>query len=329
VSGGDSGNGTVFKISPSGALTTLYSFCSQSNCSDGSTVIPGLVLGFDGNFYGATTLGGTSEACPGGCGTVFRITPNGALTTLLSFNGADGGHPEVPPIQASDGNFYGVVVQGGTSTACRTYGCGTVFKMTPDGAVTALHSFDLTDGAAPWVLVEGTDGNFYGTTTQGGANDNCSFSNLGGCGTVFEISAVGALTTLYSFCSQSACADGAQPFGLTQDANGVFYGVTAFGGTQNAACGSGCGTIFSLSVGLGPFVETEPTAGRVGEPIKILGTNLAGATSVTFNGTPAAFTVESSSYIETTVPAGATTGTVQVVTPSGALSSNVPFRVAP
>jgi uncharacterized protein (TIGR03437 family) len=82
-------------------------------------------------------------------------------------------------------------------------------------------------------------------------------------------------------------------------------------------------------VGLGPFVETEPIGGKVAANVKVLGTNLTGATSVTFNGTPATFTVEEPSVIKATVPAGAATGTVQVVTPTGTLSSNVPFRVAP
>jgi uncharacterized protein (TIGR03437 family) len=91
--------------------------------------------------------------------------------------------------------------------------------------------------------------------------------------------------------------------------------------------GQGCGTVFSLSLGLGPFVETQPTSGKAGAAVKILGTNLTGATSVTFNGTPAAFTVESATQISTTVPAGATTGKVEVITPEGTLSSNVPFRV--
>ena len=89
------------------------------------------------------------------------------------------------------------------------------------------------------------------------------------------------------------------------------------------------GTVFSLSVGLGPFVETQPTSGKVGAAVKILGTDLTGATSVSFNGTAAVFTVVSASEIAATVPAGATTGTVQVVTPSGTLSSNVPFLVLP
>src|SRR5207245_3790205 len=101
--------------------------------------------------------------------------------------------------------------------------------------------------------------------------------------------------------------------GLVQDTNGRFYGTTAFGGTSTN-CSLGCGTVFSLSVGLGPFVETQPTSGKVGAAVKILGTNLTGATSVTFNGTAAVFKVVSSSEITTTVPAGATTGKVKVVT---------------
>jgi uncharacterized protein (TIGR03437 family) len=104
----------------------------------------------------------------------------------------------------------------------------------------------------------------------------------------------------------------------------------ASGGTYPTDCNSaGCGTVFSLSVGLGPFVETQPTSGEVEKRVKILGTNLTGATNVTFNGTAAAFTVVSKSLITTTVPAGATTGKLKVVTPRRTLKSNVPFRVTP
>ena|SRR5579863_7632481 len=199
-----------------------------------------------------------------------------------------------------------------------TGGCGTVFKITPSGTLTALHSFAgyPTDGSEPLAgLVQATDGNLYGTTYSGGPNDE---------GTVFEITPTGGLTTLYAFCPQSGCADGSNPLAaLVQDTNGTLYGTTLLGGAN------GDGTLFSLSVGLGPFVEMQPISGKVGAAVKILGTNLTGATSVSFNGTAATFTVVSSSFIKTTVPAGATTGTVQVVTPSGTLLSNVPFRVLP
>ena len=308
------GCGTVFKITPSGSLTTLYSFCSQgSPCTDGAGPNAGLVQAADGNLYGTTTTGGG-----GGRGTVFKITPGGTLTTLYSFcslsNCRDGSGPNGALVQATDGNFYGTTYIGGA------YNYGTVFKVTPSGTLTTLHSFDGTEGGDPHAaLVQGTDGNFYGTTYYG-AN---------GYGTVFKITPGGRLATLYRFCSQPGCTDGTHPYaGLVQDTNGKFYGA-ACGADCGGGTGTGYGTVFSLSVGLGPFVETQPTSGKVGAAVEILGTDLTEATSVTFNGTPAPFKVVSSSQITTDVPAGATTGKVQVVTPSGTLLSNVPFQVLP
>jgi uncharacterized repeat protein (TIGR03803 family) len=138
-----------------------------------------------------------------------------------------------------------------------------------------LLSFNGANGIYPDArLVQGTNGNFYGTTVGGGAN-----ANRGG-GTVFEITPGGRFTTLYSFCSKSACTDGSSPQGgLVQDTNGTLYGTTYYGGTD------GLGTVFSLSVGLGRFVETLPASGTVGTTVIILGTNLTGATKVSFNGT--------------------------------------------
>ena len=295
--GGDGYYGSVFKITIAGSLTTLHSFSG----TDGLYPLAGLIQATNGNLYGTTQQGGTSNNCLNGCGTVFKITPSGTLTTLYSFGlSSDGGLPAAGLIQATDGNFYGTT-------------CGTVFKITPGGKLTTLHSFDCVDGQAPVALVQGTDGNFYGTASSGGAN---------GYGMIFQITPSGALTTLHSF----DLTDGAYPEGgLVQATNGDFYGTT-FGGTSPSL---GDGTIFRLSMGLGPFVKTLPTSGKVGASIKILGTNLTGAINVTFNGTAAVFTVVSPSLITTTVPAGATTGTVQVVTPGGALSSNVTFLVRP
>jgi hypothetical protein len=148
---------------------------------------------------------------------------------------------------------------------------------------------------------------------------------------VFKITPAGILTTVYNFCSQSDCIDGLGPVAaLFQDVNGRFYGTTAYGGAYTSCnAGQGCGTLFNLSVGLSPFVKTQPTSGNVGATVSILGTDLNGATKVTFHGVSAAFTVVSKSQITTTVPAGATTGSVKVTTPSGTLSSNVPFTVVP
>ncbi len=317
----DGGCGTVFKITPSGTLTTLYNFCSQSNCADGAEPFAAVMQASDGNFYGTTLIDGAN-----GYGTIFKITPTGALTTLHSFDYTDGFGP-LWLIQASNGDFYGATIYGGASSAC-TDGCGTVFKITPSGTLTTLHSFDSSDGSWPRTPVQATDGVFYGTTKYGGANTNTSCTT--GCGTIFKITPSGTLTTLYNFCGQSGCTDGISPAAeLLQDTNGKFYGATYLGGTSDA-CTDGCGTIFVLSVGLGPFVETQTTSGKVGASVKILGTGLTGATSVTFSGTASTFTVVSSSEIAATVPAGATTGKVQVTTSSGTtLSSNQEFRVTP
>jgi uncharacterized repeat protein (TIGR03803 family) len=314
VLGGANNGGTVFEITANGTLKTLYNFCSQSGCTDGLGPAA-LIQATNGNFYGTTANGGAL-----GYGTVFEVTPSGTLTTLYSFCSqtgcADGKYPAAALVQATDGDFYGTTNQGGANRG-KPY--GTVFKVTASGALTTLHSFDSTDGASPSApLIQATDGNFYGTTYFGGANPN-------GYGTVFKITPSGAVTTLHSFQSREGSNSYA---GLIQATNGNFYGTTRFGGANNA-CSGGCGTVFSLSVGLGPFVETLPTSTKVGAGIRILGTNLTGATSVTFNGTPAVFEVVSSSFITTTVPAGATSGNVQVVTPGGTLTSNVPFRVLP
>jgi uncharacterized repeat protein (TIGR03803 family) len=223
--GGDcySGCGTVFKIAPSGVLTTLYSFCSQGNCTDGDAPLAGLIQATDGNFYGITTYGGAN-----GAGTVFKITPSGTLTTLHSFGSTDGANPRAGLVQATDGNFYGTTTGGGVSGNCRN-GCGTVFKMSPQGTLTTLHSFDGTDGETPFAgFIQATDSNFYGTTTYGGAN---------GAGTVFKITPSGTLTTLHSFDG----SDGANPQGgLIQAADGNFYRTAVGGGAR------GGGTVFRL-----------------------------------------------------------------------------------
>jgi len=167
--------GTVFKITPGGTLTTLYMFTGGS---DGNFPYAGLVQATDGNFYGTTGFGGAN----GGGGTFFRITPSGTLTTLYSFcsqpNCADGGGSYGGLVQASDGNFYGTTCCGGA------YGSGTVFKMTPTGVLTTLHSFDPDGEYFISGLVQATDGNFYGTTQAAGGN-----------GTVFRVGVVRTCAT--------------------------------------------------------------------------------------------------------------------------------------
>ena len=307
----DYGYGTIFKITPSGTLTTLYAFCEKSGCTDGQYPNAGLVQATNGDFYGTTFWGGANCGGALGCGTVFKITPSGTLTTLYSFCTEGGsctdGYEPTGLVQATDGDLWGATNQGGANGSG-----GTIFKITPSGTLTTVYS--PPGGAALAALVQGTDGNLYGVTG----------------GTVFKITLSGVYTTLYKFCSQTNCADGTGASApLLQNTDGTFYGTTSYGGiiNPNGCWPSGCGTVFSLSVGLGPFVKTQTTSGKVGAAVKILGSDLTGATSVTFNGTAAAFTVVSPSLITTTVPAGATSGKVEVVTPGGTLSSNVPFRV--
>ncbi len=217
--GGTNDAGTVFKVSATGALTSLYSF---TGTNDGAHPEAGLAWGSDGNFYGTTARGGTN-----GVGTVFRVSTNGALATLYSFTGGtDGWQPNAGLVRGSDGNFYGTTFYGGTNEG------GTVFSISTDGALTNLYSFTGgTNGEYPYAgLVQGGDGNFYGTTSE--------FTTAGN-GTVFRISTNGALTSLYSFTGGD---DGATPFaGLAQGSDGNFYGTAEGGG------GNGAGTVFKIT----------------------------------------------------------------------------------
>jgi len=245
--GGSSNNGTVFKITTGGTLTTLYSFCSQTNCSDGYWPSAGLIQAKDGNFYGTTVTGGNARYG----GTIFKITPEGTLTTLYSFcaqtSCVDGQGPEAVLLQGSDGNFYGTTAGGGNANN------GTIFKITPSGTLTTLYSFCATnascpDGGYPTAgLIQASDGNFYGTTESGGLSSYACFARYG-CGTVFKITPSGTLTTLYTFCSQPNCGDGLNPIaGLVQAADGNLYGTT-FGIEESPGPPNPCGTVFSTTL---------------------------------------------------------------------------------
>jgi len=406
--------GQIFRMTPDGELTTIYSFCAQTGCPDGDSVDRSPILGSDGDLYGVTGGGGNSSQS----GTFYKMTLEGEITTLYTFcpvaGCADGQAPR-GIILASDGNFYGTTELGGKFSA------GAIFSISPTGTFKLLHTFcaqsNCNDGGYPQSPpIQGIDGNFYGTGYAGGSQNG---------GVIYQITAAGAYKVLYNFCSyQTSCPTGGNPMGpLVQDSKGNFFGTTAFGGhTKNdgvvfeftsknqykvlhsfvgydgsvptsgltlASNGSlygmtqggggpakgniykvtsagvfksiyvfrgnqgydpfyslfqgtngnlygttlygpfPCcyGTIFSLSDGMGPLVETVPVAGKVGKSVIVLGNGLAGATSVKFNGKAAAFTVISDTEIKATVPSGATTGKVSVVTPSGTLNSNPEFLV--
>ena len=308
---GPTGYGTVFKITPSGTLTTLHSFVDTDRRR---LPIRGAGPGHRWEFLRDNVSGRGHMTY----GTVFKITPSGTLTTLHSFSATctDGADPYGGWSRAPMGTSTGQHTPAGPTAT------GTVFKITPSGTLTTLHSFErCTDGANPYAgLVQATDGNFYGTTRRvagpigvwHGLRDHPS----------------GTLTTLYSFRSDRRLHGRQTPTrGWSRPPMGSSTGQLRW---RDSTSATSCGTVFSLYVGLGQFVETLPTSGKVGAAVKILGSNLTGATSVTFNGTAATFTVNSKSEITTTVPTGATTGTVQVITPRlGTLSSNVPFTVRP
>jgi len=350
--------GTVFKITPSGTLTTLHSFDCISG--EGSYPSAGLVQASNGNFYGTTASG-----CANSYGIVFQITPSGTLTVLHSFDKTDGANPEAGLIQAY-GKLYGTTSSGGSHSN------GTVFQITLSGTLTTLHNFcsktKCADGAVPQAgLVQAGNGNFYGTTSEGGSSTNCP----AGCGTVFEITPSGTLTTLHSFDGTDGDhsyaglvqatdgnlygttevlgaggdgtifgitpsgtlttqhsfggADGSSPFAAPiQATDGNLYGTTDLGGANNS------GTVYRLSEGLKPFLAVTPTSGKEGANIDIVGQGFNNPSVVKFGGTTATgVVVSSTTSITATVPAGAMTGSVTVTTGTATLTSAKIFKVLP
>ena len=307
---GAAGYGTVYKITPSGTLTVLHTFTGKA---DGGNAYAGVIQASDGNLYGTTQLGTIYRVTPTGSfkmlhkfsagtqvnagllqakdgnfygatatlDTVFKMTPAGVVTTLHTFKGPDGANPLGTLIQASDGNFYGTTQYGGTSSNCAG-GCGTVYKITPAGVFTSIASFSFANGSVLWAgLVEGSDGNFYVTTSLGEnggtvckitpagvitvlASPIDSYSTLLEAsdgdffgtavygvgqdgGLVFEMSPKGAISILYGFNGP----DGLFPFaGLTRGTDGNLYGTTSAGGAywlEKTQCTNGCGTVFVLA----------------------------------------------------------------------------------
>jgi uncharacterized repeat protein (TIGR03803 family) len=391
--GGAHGVGMIFRFDPStNNITVLHSF----NSSDGADPRGGVTLGSDNNFYGATIGGGSF-----GHGVLYKTTVNGNYTVLHEFTaGSDGFYAWDPPIEARDGNFYGVagalgghtgtiyrLTQNGTFSIINSFeggsvpglaqgsdgklyltfellGCGVLDKVALYGGVLSTYLFPCTL-AGPGVLTQAGDGNFYGT------------SNLGGTfavGAIFQLTPVFGVTTLYNF--ESVPGDGIVPnrtlvlgsdgnlygttgaysinlgnygapalyqwslasgyrllmnsfpssvlllSGLMQHTNGLFYGVTTTGGTHND------GFLFSLDMGLTPFVALVRPHGVVGSNAQILGQGLIGTSSVTFNGIAAtSFNVVSDTYMTAVVPSGATNGPIVVTTPTHTLTSNQNFTV--
>jgi uncharacterized repeat protein (TIGR03803 family) len=239
--------GAIFKVTPAGVETVLYSF--GASATDAYTPLGPLIQGTDGALYGTTASGGTT-----GAGTVFKMTLDGTYTVLYSFGATptDGIVPASGLMQASDGNFYGTTSSGGTNSCFNIpqngANCGTVFRLTPAGVETVLYSFgaSVSDGVEPnGPLIQASDGNLYGTTTNGGANACSTSGETHDCGTLFKITLAGVESVLYSF--GTSLADGIAPQGpLVQGSDGALYGTTASGGGGTCGGSYGCGTVFRL-----------------------------------------------------------------------------------
>jgi uncharacterized repeat protein (TIGR03803 family) len=262
------GCGTVFKLTPSGSEKILYAF---KGGSDGAFPASAVILDKKGNLYGTTEDGGDSGTCNGGgCGVVFKLKPDGKETILHVFEGGDDGAVVTAGlISDGKGNLYGTTLLGGGSADG-----GTVFKIADDGTESVIYAFQGgADGAQPQAgLTIDKAGNFYGTTVNGGT---------AGWGTVFEISAGGTKSVLYSFQRGN---DGASPYGsLVLDKSGNLYGTTTYGGGSGCN-GNGCGTVFKLTPGgtetilsrLGTHHGAAPMAGLLGRKDLLYGTTYAG-----------------------------------------------------
>ncbi len=233
--GGSHDKGTVFKISTSGAESVLYSFGARR--SDGVFPWTSSVVDVKGVLYGTTESGGRGSGCPagsyGGCGTVYKVTTSGTESVLHSFNGGTDGANPYATLIAVNGTLYGTTNAGGSG--CGSFGCGTVFKITPSGKETVLYRFmGGKDGAFPNGLLN-VNGTLYGTTYSGGGR-GCAYHQ--GCGTIFAIGTSGMETVLYGF---KGGTDGASPLAALTDVSGTLYGTTLNGGA------SGVGTVFEIA----------------------------------------------------------------------------------
>ncbi len=325
VNGGANEKGSIFKLTPEGGFTLLYSFTGMN---DGANPIaPPIEIA--GNLYGTATVGGRANY-----GTVYKLSPTGQLTPLVQFQGSDGSDPVAPLVQGGDERLYGITRTGTTSNyACVVFsvntsgtdftyyivpgaynyseaglvqgadgnfygtlytninGYGQVFKVTPSPnyVATFLYSFSGgADGAYPYAsLLLATDGNFYGVAYEGGADKY---------GTLYEISQDQFVTPVpWTF---TGGGDGANPLTpLIQNTNGFIYGTTEYGGLLYDY-----GVFFRFNNHLKPFVSLVSTSGKVGTKIGILGQGLTETTGVSFNGTTAEFTKVSDTYMTAVSP---------------------------
>ncbi|HTT82805.1 MAG TPA: choice-of-anchor tandem repeat GloVer-containing protein [Rhizomicrobium sp.] len=236
---GDTGCGTIYEITPTGLESVLYSF---QGGADGISPAGKPLIDSSGNLFGVTAGGGGNGCIGYGCGTIYKLAPDGTETVLYAFQGqADGSFPMSGLVADANGDLFGTTTEGGNyGSNCGSYGCGTVFELQPDGKLITLYAFqDESDGTTPpgGVIIDSA-GNLYGTAQGGGTNCDC--------GVVFEITAGGTYAVLYAFQGGS---DGYSPrAGLIADTAGNLYGTTISGG-DTKSCTGGCGTVFKVTPG--------------------------------------------------------------------------------
>lgn len=292
------GGAFVFaQIGLHGVITPLHQFSGSDGFPYGGT---NLVQGQDGNIYSIAfkSLSGIST------GWLYRMTPQGQYTKVVSLPVAGAGGLAAPIVAASDGNIYGAFPRGGATQT------GMIYKVAADGTYQKLLDFPATGMTQPAFLVEGSDGNLYGSTD-------------GGPSYLFQVNLKTLkLTRLHKFQPN----EGLCSCSLVQGMDGKLYGASPLGGLY------GLGTIFSLDIGLPkpkPFVSSfSPTTGATGQPILLWGRNLLGASSVSFNGVAAAtITVNSTQAVYVDVPSGATSGPITITTPNGTFTTTTSFQV--
>jgi uncharacterized repeat protein (TIGR03803 family) len=301
ASGGEKNNGLVYKITSTGTFTIVYKF----DGTHGTYPIAPPTQGMDGLLYVPVSEGGTSF-----CGTIVQLTTAGVLNNTYDFPCTSGGSfPIGPLVQDASGTFYSTTQNGGTNNE------GTIYQVNTALSVSAMHSFGafFGDGTYPSAgMLLGTDGNYYGSTAEGGSFDD---------GTLFNISTTSSYNELYSFNNSANLMQMSPLSPPVEYTTGLLYGVTEFGGTTNQ------GTVYSLNNGLTAFVNAPVFSGKAGSNLLIIGNHLSGASQVTFNGVPARFVVHSDTHMTATVPSGATSGWIRVTTASGTVKSRKVFNV--
>jgi hypothetical protein len=301
------GNSSVFslvEVTLAGATSTIYTFAED----EGLPYYAGLLAGLDGNLYGVSLSNSGRNI------GIYRLTPAGSFSWVAQLTtSAEQGYYPMALIQASNGNLYGTLPNGGSSQA------GSIYEVTLSGTYQTVYQYSNVQIGIPETLLQASDGMLYGTAR------GLYASGFYGHSSIFRLDPVtNQLTTIYKFDGEKVLY-GQCECRMLQGNDGKFYGVGSSGGTFDG------GTVFVLDAGLPapkPTLQAlTPSAAAPGKQVLLFGANLLQTTSVSFNGTPATFKVGSVQGVWADVPAGATTGPVTITAANGSFTSTVDFVV--